>query len=149
MESLVSRVAQCSPETAFALMSNFENDHLWWTGVITTTRISTQSDGVGTRYRQRNKLLGLRFDIEVEVTRWEPPSLIGFRNTTGPAPFEGTYTFEPVDGGTRVTLKGVVDARGLFRLAVPLFKWHLTRVTERYFDNLKRLLDARGAALRS
>lgn len=148
MEVSVSRVVDCPREAAFGLMSNFENDHEWWTGVLETTRISSQAEGPGTRYRQRNKLLGLRFDIELEVTDWNPPSRVGFRNATGPVRFEGAYIFEPVGAGTRVTMVGSVIPRGPFRLMAPLFRWHLERVTERYFDNLKRVLDARGRALR-
>ena len=143
----VSRVAKCSPQTAWDLMTDPRNDPLWWKGVIDTEITSGGEHGVGTFFRQKNKLFGMTFDITFEVTEFDPPRRQVMVTRSGPTPFVAIYEFEPVDGGTRVTMSGEVAGTNLlFRAAGPVFRWHLNRVTDRYMDNLQRVLAEREAA---
>ncbi len=142
----ISRVVACDQETAFDFMTDPRNDPKWWKGVHQTVVTSDSDHGVGTTYRQRCSVLGMRFWIDFEVTEYDRPNFIHIKTTSGPTPFDTRYTFEPApDGGTRLAMVGVVGAGGfVFKLAGQLFKWAIERQEEKFFDNLKALLDGKA-----
>ncbi|WP_437331673.1 SRPBCC family protein [Sorangium sp. So ce394] len=142
----ISRVVACPQEVAFDYMTDPRNDPDWWESVLGTTIMSTNAHGVGTRYRQRCRLMGRRFDIDFAVTAHDRPKMFRLETSSGPVRFEAEYRFTAADGGTRVRMLAPVRADGLlFRLTGPVFRWYLLRVNERYFDNLKRILDAKAS----
>ena len=144
----IHRDVRCSQEIAFDYMTDPRNDLEWWLGVLETRITSPGDHGVGTTYTQRCRLMGLRFEIAFECLAYDRPRMIHLKTTSGITPFEAEYTFEPLaGGGTRVRLTGPVRGDGLlFKLAGPLFRSILNRQTERYFDNLKRILDEKAAS---
>ena len=142
----ITRTIHCPTPDAFAYLSNFENDPQWWTGVLAAKRTSTTAQGVGTTFWQLNRLMGVRFPVTLEVTAYEPNQRISVRSTSGLVPFSATYLFESVTNGTRFTLLSEVEAGGwLFKLAGPVFRRYLEKVTARNFDNLKVVLEKRAA----
>ena len=142
----VSRIVDCPVEVAFDFMTDFENDPQWWTDCIEARRTSEQEIGVGTTFYEVNKTLGVRDAIEMEVTEYDRPHRMVTKTITGRTPFIATYLVSDVPGGTEVRMVAEVDGTGVFKLFGPLFKPLLARVTERHFDTLKRVLDAKGRA---
>jgi hypothetical protein len=143
----VSRVVACSKEVAFDHMTDPRNDPSWWESVIETRILSTTEHGVGTRYRQRCELMGLRFDVDFTVTAHDRPTMTRLETTAGPVRFTAEYHFSAAEGGTRLRMVALVRAEGLlFKLFGPIFRRYLLRINERYFDNLKRILDAKVTA---
>jgi hypothetical protein len=61
---------------------------------------------------------------------------------SGPVPLSGTYAFEAVNGGTRFTVTGELDAHGFFKLAEPVFARITGRELESNLGHLKDLLEA-------
>jgi uncharacterized protein YndB with AHSA1/START domain len=142
----VSRVVDCPVEVAFDFMTDFENDPQWWTDCVEARRTSEQERGVGTTFYEVNKTLHVRDAIEMEVTAYERPHRMVTKTISGHTPFVATYLVREVAGGTEVRMVAEVDGTGIFRIFGPLFKPLLARVTERHFDTLKRVLDAKGSA---
>ena len=66
----------------------------------------------------------------------------GLRTTSGPIRAEGEYTFEPVEGGTKVTLAFEAELGGFFKLAKPIFARAIKRQGEGNLAGLKDLLEA-------
>ncbi len=63
--------------------------------------------------------------------------------TSGPVSgAEGGYTFESVDGGTRLTFVVEADTSGIIKLADPLVARMFKRQQETNLANLKDLLEA-------
>jgi hypothetical protein len=58
------------------------------------------------------------------------------------APFEATFDFTPVDGGTQVEVTTTFDLRGPMRLVGPVFIGPYERAWERGLANLKRMMEA-------
>jgi hypothetical protein len=56
---------------------------------------------------------------------------------------ETTYTWETVDGGTRMTLRNRGTALGVTMLASPFMRSAMRRVNEKHLSALKRLLEAK------
>ena len=58
------------------------------------------------------------------------------------AAVRATLTFEPVGGGTRVTVAYDAELHGLWKLGRPLLAWFGTRQWQRALRTLKDLMEA-------
>ena len=61
---------------------------------------------------------------------------------SGGIPLTGSYRLESLDGGTRLTVTGELEAHRLFKLAEPVFARMTTRELEASLGHLKDLLEA-------
>jgi uncharacterized protein YndB with AHSA1/START domain len=138
-----SVMIDCPVDAVFQFVTNFENDRLWWNGVIDAKQISEHRDGVGTQYLQIVRLLGQTFEVQVEVIEYSPPHRITIQNDKGLTPFTAIYTFETVPQGTRFTMDSQVRAQGVFKLFQPFFIPLLKQQTKSNFQKLKTVAEAR------
>jgi hypothetical protein len=53
-----------------------------------------------------------------------------------------TFTFEPVDGGTRFTRKGDIRINGWMRLMEPMMKGMASKRADGFLAKLKQLLES-------
>src|SRR5215510_10808433 len=107
-------------EVVFAFLSNPENGPKW-SSSSREVKITTEGPiGVGTRFRSVRTFLGRRLESESEVVDYEPNLRYAHKSISGPFPVESSVTFERVEGGTRVTLTGVGEPGGFFKLAEPI-----------------------------
>jgi hypothetical protein len=90
------------------------------------------------------KFLGRKFESTLEVTEYEPPRRFAFKVVSGPVPFRVEHTFEPADGGTKLSVAGEGEPGGFFKLAEPLVIRAVERQTKSDFETLKDLLESRG-----
>ena len=142
MKLELSTVINRPVEEIFAFMSNPENDPKW-VSASSEVKITSQGPiGVGTTYRPVVTFLGWRMEGESEITEYEPNRRYVQKSVSGPFPVEWTVTFERVEGGTRVTLTGVVEPGGFFKLAEPLLVSIIKRRFEADLANLKDLMEA-------
>ncbi len=129
-------------EEVFAFLSNPENNPKW-NSVSSEVKITSAGPiGVGTTYRAVIKALGRRIEGENEFTEYEPNRKFTFKSKSGPVPLESRWTFERVEGGTRVTETGVAELGGFFKLAEPLLVRMIKRQSEADLANLKDLMEA-------
>ena len=129
-------------EEVFALLSNAENDLKWQSGTIESKKTSDGPIGVGTTWRRVSRFLGRRIESEDEVTEYELNRKLAVKSKSGPFPLEGRTTFERVEGGTRINLKGEAEIGGFFKLAEPLVVSIGKRQLEADIANLKDLMEA-------
>jgi uncharacterized protein YndB with AHSA1/START domain len=131
-------------EQVFAFVSDLENAPQWTPGAV-MRRTSQGQLGVGTTFQQRDRFMGRRMDLSLEVTDYEPPHRIGLRTISGQLSFGGTRMFEPVgEAATRVTFVGEGHAPGMLKLAEPLLTAAGERRLRAQLGNLKRLLEAQA-----
>jgi uncharacterized protein YndB with AHSA1/START domain len=103
-------------DEVFAFLADAENDPRWRDGVLDIAR-EPGAGGVGARYRQGIKGPGgRRVAADVEITEYQPDTLIAFRGTAGPVRPEGRYRLSQADGGTRVRFDLSAKLGGLKRL---------------------------------
>lgn len=57
---------------------------------------------------------------DYEITAYEPDERLAFRAIAGPVRPEGSYTLEPIDGGTRVTFVLQCSPRGAAKVMTPM-----------------------------
>jgi len=117
-------------------------DPLWQTTLLESEQLTEGSIGVGTKVREVRNFLGRRVEMAWEITEYEPHRSSAIRAVSGPVPLSGGYALEPVDGGTKLTVVGELEAHGLFRLAEPVFARITARELEANLGHLKDLLEA-------
>jgi carbon monoxide dehydrogenase subunit G len=125
----------------FAILSNLENNMRWRTGMIAAQKISTGPIGVGTTYRMINSIFGRRIDGEAVVSEYELNQKYATVNKSG-LPIETKRTFEPVNGGTKVTFAVKTELRGFFNFAKPVLERIGKRRLESDAAKAKALIEA-------
>ena len=130
-------------EEVFAYIKDIKNWLQWHTGMLEAEQSSEGPVGVGTTYRGINQFLGQRMEWTSEVTAYETDKKVVQRLHSGPMLFDQIFAFEPVDGGTKLTLGGEGETGGFFKLAEPLLKRRMQKEMEGNLSNLKGILEAR------
>ncbi len=131
-------------DEVFAFLSNAENGSKWAAGAITHKKTSAGPIGKGTTFRIVHRVLGRQMESTIEVTEFVPNSKYTVKSTTGSFPFQSSFTFAPVEGGTQVNVTIEADPGNFFRLAEPLIASMARRQIETDHANLKDLLEARA-----
>jgi len=139
----VDRVIKRPIEDVFSFVANFENHPKWEKNFQKVKRLSPASSGVGTIYECQMKLPGQSVTSKFEITEFEPNKKISFEGqAAGPAKPKGSFVFETVPDGTRLTLSPRPEFRGFFKLLEPIMASYIRKQNEEHLDNLKRLLES-------
>lgn len=131
-------------EEVFAFHENPDNQSKWESGVVEYEQTSEGPIGVGTRIREVRMFMGRRLEAASKITEYELNKKYATRTTSGPIPFEGTVTFESLNGGTEVKFLAEAELSGFLSLAEPIFKRAMQRHIKGSFVNLKDLLEGQG-----
>ena len=125
-----------------AFLNDLQNQSQWVSGHI---EARSQTEGPlrpGYKYTDVRQMLGQRLEGTVEVTEYVPKERRSFKTTEGPISAEAAFTFEPVEGGTRVNYTIEGETRGIFKLADAVLSRMIQRQVETDFSNLRDLLEA-------
>jgi carbon monoxide dehydrogenase subunit G len=133
-------------DEVWAFVHDTTKDALWQTTLTESEKLTDGPMRVGTRVREVRHFLGLRIEVAWEVTEYEPYRKSAIRGVSGPIPLTGGYRLEPVAAGTRFTVRGELDAHGLFKLAEPVFARITRRELEANLGHLKDLLETDATA---
>jgi uncharacterized membrane protein len=96
---------------------------------------------VGSRMDFVASFLGRRIEYTYEVTELVPGERLVMRTAQGPFPMQTTYTWEPADGGTRMTLRNNGAPSGFARVATPVMALAMRRAMTKDLAALKRRLE--------
>lgn len=127
----------------FAFVTQVENFPKWFGEIVRESHLTTSgSISVGTKFTQVNEFLGRRFQTHFTVTEYQPDRLFCVATTFGPIPFQGCFSFEPVEGGTLFTDRHQIGRAGFFDLVGSLLVARLRRQAEVNLSNLKRIVES-------
>ena len=129
-------------EEVFSFVADPSNNVLWQEGIVESEQISGGAVGVGTRGKDVRKLFGRQFQCTYEVVEYQPNQKIRFKSTSGPVRFEGTYIFEMVPCGTKLTFAIEGDAGPLSGVVGPLAAVCAKKQIEADSNRLKKLLES-------
>lgn len=99
---------------------------------------------VGSQMEFVAKFLGRRMAYTYEVVELVAGVRLVMRTAQGPFPMRTTYTWAPVDGGTRMTLRNDGEPAGFAKVAGPVMELAMRRATTKDLARLKMLLEAHG-----
>ena len=133
-------------DTAFDVALDI--NQLWKAKDVALTEVDIKPGGVGTSARLNTHLLGFRLEGGIEYTEVIPGQRIVAQVHFFAEKPTWTFTFEPVDDGTRVTGEGEWDVK------VPVVGKPVERMLvkehepflEELLDGLKKQAEARTAA---
>ena len=125
-----------------AFLNDLQNQSQWVSGHIEARSLTQGPMRPGYQYTDVRQMLGQRLEATVEVTEYVPNHGRSFKTTEGPISAQATFTFETVEGGTRVNYTFEGEARGVFKLADAILARMIQRQVETDFSNLKDLLEA-------
>jgi len=117
-------------------------DALWQTTLVESRLLTEGPKRVGTRVQEVRRFMGVRLEMGLELTEFEPNRKSSLKAVSGGIPLSGSYVLEPLDGATRLTVTGELDAHGAFKLAEPVFARITSRELEANLGHLKDLLEA-------
>jgi len=138
----VSVVIKRPVEEVFSFVNDPANETLWSSGQVESSQISEGQVGVGTIMREVYRILGKRIEYTYEITEYEPNNRYSCKSISGLFPWQGTFTFESVKGGTKVIMASEFQIGGFFKLAEPIVIRMAKRQFEADFHNLKDLLES-------
>jgi hypothetical protein len=127
----------------FDYLTNVEHFPNIYTGIVREAlQLTPPPMSEGTRFETVGSFLGLRFELRLVVTAYEPDRQFCVATKWGPIPFQGCYDLEAVEGGTLLTDRHSISASGIFSLAGSLLVGQLKQQAERNLANIKHLVEA-------
>ena len=144
MQAEASVVINRPLDEVFQYVSDFEKWDQWAAEMVEVSKTSEGPVGVGTRFTAKIKFIGQQIENEHEVTEYEPGSRFGVRVMSGTVKGHAVFSFESVEGGTRVTETMEGETGGFFKVADPLVGRMAQRQYAANLGNLKDLLEAQA-----
>jgi uncharacterized protein YndB with AHSA1/START domain len=132
------------PEEVFPWLLEEDKVPLWTGSLETYDVIGGGPLGEGTRVRQVLTVGGQRIDVELEVTRYEPPRLAESRFSLRGINVVTTYALAPAAGGTELTQTLEAKASSFSaRMLLPVVQPRLER---KLTEDLERLPEVQDSA---
>ncbi|MFT7680295.1 MAG: hypothetical protein ACI8QC_004301 [Planctomycetota bacterium] len=132
------RVFKVSPESVFTAISDVPGLPNTNPEIVEVEILSTQTSGVGTRFRELRRMGKRELVTELELTEWDPPRSVRMLADTHGTVWDTLFTVSPVEGGTLLKLD--MDARAhalLPRLLNPLMKGLFRKGLVKHLDALE------------
>jgi uncharacterized protein YndB with AHSA1/START domain len=140
MEAQHSIIIRRPVEEVFRFVTNSENAPQWKSRLVRVERLTSGTVGVGTREKHVGRFLGRTWETVVEIFDYEPDRRVAVRAIGGPIGI-ATFTFEPMEEGTRLTISVTGTPRRPFAWCGPLIAFLARRQMATDFALLKRLLE--------
>jgi hypothetical protein len=121
-----------------------------WSIVVVEDEVTSDGPvGVGTTFRTVTEERGDRMEFDGKVTKHEPHTTHSVTMKGKSFDLEVDYTFEDLNGSTRITQHSRVNAKGFLKVFFFLFGWLMKKggcdAQQKELENLKRLCEAREA----
>jgi uncharacterized protein YndB with AHSA1/START domain len=137
-----STVIKRPPEEVFAFVTDPANEARWHADVLEAHKTSDGPLAEGSTIQFTFDFMGKK-QVDLVVREFDPPRREVVEATSnGPMSPTFTFTFEPLDGGTRFTRKGEVRISGWMRLMEPMMKGMATKRADGFLAKLKELLES-------
>jgi len=121
-----------------------------WSIVVVEDEVTSDGPvGVGTTFRTVTEERGDRMEFDGKVTKHEPHTTHSVTMKGKSFDLEVDYTFEDLNGSTRITQHSRVNAKGFLKVFFFLFGWLMKKggcdAQQKELENLKRLCESREA----
>ncbi len=120
------------------------NAPLWYANIRSVQWQTPPPVTLGSRMDFVAGFLGRRLAYTYEVVDLVPGSRLVMRTADGPFPMETTYTWEPAEPGTRMTLRNRGAPSGFARVTSPVMERAMRRATTADLLRLKTILESRS-----
>ena len=125
------------PQAAFAYLSDFTSTREWDPNVLEATRVGGGPIGEGSEFALVTAFAGRKTEIGYRIVEYDPPRAVTFRGENATVVSLDRITFEPIDGGTRVTYDADLTLKGVLKLGDPLMQLALNRLGKQALAGLR------------
>lgn len=126
-------------ETVFAFATDPDNYTKWQNGV---DALEYENEPiVGEHYTEVRKFMGIEMRTKLEITQIEENKVWGAKTLSGPVDYSVVVTYEPVDGGTKMTTSVDAEPGGFFKLAEGAVRKQLEGNIEEDSQTLKAMIE--------
>ena len=133
-------------EEVFSFVASFENRQQYEKGLIESKQTSDGPFGLGSTGHDVRQAGGRKMESTARISAFEPNKTFTFESMSGPMEFQGTWTFEPVESGTRLSMDFEGRMKGLMRLFEPLMAMQFKGQMEGSTARLKDILESQGGS---
>ncbi|HEX4207983.1 MAG TPA: SRPBCC family protein [Ktedonobacteraceae bacterium] len=129
-------------EEVFAFLTDMRNVPRWT--LVKSIRPSDPNDpsvAVGKTFVQHIEFMNQHFEVQTEVTHYEPPRLFAFLLKSGPLPLESRFTLTPDDDGTQLTLVGEGEPGSVLKVLGPLAVNIARKQLDSQLNTLKSIME--------
>jgi hypothetical protein len=126
----------------FDFMSKPENDFQWQYGTLDSSAHAAGLSLAGTFFQTISHLMGRRNISTFEVTEYEPNTKFGFRSVSGPLQSYTSYTFERINGVTKINLSTQANVVNFFQMDEGKLEKTMKKQGRENLAILKDLLEA-------
>jgi uncharacterized protein YndB with AHSA1/START domain len=131
------------PETVFDYLVDPATLPEWQTTKSAVQQLTPGPPAQGTRFREVTDPPGGKpFEQVTELTEFDRPRRVTVHVVEGPHPVDGTWTFEPIDGGTAIRFVAAGELSGLLGRLGPVARMLLARQFAAYHRKLRANLEA-------
>ena len=130
-------------EEVFAYATDVEKMAEWVGPISEAKQTSEGPVGVGTTSIRSLNVMGRKTESPYKVTEYKLNSRYTTETTSGSFQTTERFTFESVEGGTKLSVEGQVEASGLLRVAEPVLARMARRQSATDFQTMKDLLESR------
>jgi hypothetical protein len=145
----VNTIIYRSIQQVFDFVSKPENDFQWQYGTLETARLSKGTKNSRTIFRSIGHLIGRRNLSTFEVAEYVPNKKYSFKSLSGPLNSQTSYTFETVNGGTKINVSIQASVADLYQMDEGLVEKSLLRQLKENLALLKDLLETSHVLLAS
>ena len=114
----------------------------WYANIRSVEWRTAPPIAVGSQIDFVAQFLGRRLAYTYEISELTPGERLVMRTAQGPFPMETTYTWEPFDEGTRMTLRNRGEPSGFACVAAPVMDRTIRRATSKDLARLKSILES-------
>jgi uncharacterized protein YndB with AHSA1/START domain len=128
-------------EEVFNFVTAAGNYTKWQAGVTEVIEGGVRNT-VGSQFTEVRKFMGQEMRTTLELTEFVPNAQWAAKVVKGPVPYEVNMTFQPVEGGTKVTTYVNGEPKGFFKLAEGMVAGQLEKSLAEDGKKLREILEA-------
>lgn len=137
-------------DEVFAFLADGENDKRFSSRIVEIKKTTDGPPGMGTVYASTAKDGPMTAKHEFELTVFEPPSKLRWKELTKTTPVsvpEGGYDLEPAGEGTRLTFFNVLEGRGLMgKIFEPIALRSARKAADPFVASIKKVIEGGGGS---
>ena len=128
-------------EEVFDAVADQTNEPRYNPSMTTSRQVTDGPIGVGTRFLAMILIRGRPMKVDIEVTRYERPTVLGTRSVMGRSTAVGELRLEPLASGTLFSWDWDVSVAGAARLLDPVVAFIGRRQERAIWTGLKHWLE--------
>jgi uncharacterized protein YndB with AHSA1/START domain len=128
-------------DEVFDFVADERNEPRYNPRILRVHKLTPGPLGQGTRFRAETTAMGRRAGIAIQYTAYQRPRRLESSIYMSAADIQGTLTFDPAAGRTRMTWSWDMRLRGLFRLLAPIIARSGRRQEQATWASLKQFLE--------